>query len=248
MYRLGGVSFINSLPFFYGRTSPIFEIELDVPSRLNEAARASLREATMISSLAYPFCRDQYEILPDFCIGGDGRIMSIKLYSKYEISQLWRGGIFITSQTGTSSRAYAKICMERYGFDLFKLERKPLREADSVILIGDQAMLFDGSAYPYCYDLGELWRDWAHCQMLYSVFLIKRPLYAELAEPLSNFLDESLKAFYKNPEPVMARALEIAENGLDEALLREYYSRLILKMDRDKFRGSISFLQDNGLI
>ena len=168
----GAVSFINSLPFFCGGKPARFDFDFRVPSELNAASRAGVYDVSMISRWAYRFCEDEYAVLPRFCIGGDGEIMSIKLFSKFDISELDRGGIFITPQTGTSSRAYRKICLEKYGFDIAALPRQPLETADSAVLIGDAALAFDASRYPHSYDLGELWRDWAKCKMLYAVFVI----------------------------------------------------------------------------
>lgn len=244
-YSLGGVSFINSLPFFYGRESDVFDISLNVPSELNAAVVGGKFDASMISRWVYPSCAAEYAVLPNFCIGGDGEIMSIKLMSKFDISELERGSIFITPQTGTSSRAYRRICRNRFGFDIFDLPRKPLDKADTVILIGDAAMLFDSSKFPHCYDLGELWRDWAGCKMLYSVFVVRRSLYAEIAPRLAAFLDASLAAFAADNSRVLARAAEISSGALSRGLLEKYYGRLIYKMGAADFEKSFNFVREN---
>lgn len=248
MYKFSGVSFINSLPFFCGNVPSEFEMFYSNPSELNELVRLGKTDISMISRWVYPQCEKDYAVLPEFCIGGDGEIMSIKLFSKYEISQIYKGSIFITSQTGTSSRAFRKICFQKYGFDIMALPQRPLDIADSVILIGDNAMLFNSSKYQYCYDLGELWKEWAKCKMLYAVFVIRRSLFDEIAPKVSDFLNISLSLFAENPQKVYSKAMELTSGKLDIEVIKRYYSRLIFKMQRTDFDESFNFVKENANI
>ncbi len=248
MYKFTGVSFINSLPFFCGNVPKDFDMSYANPSELNELVRLGKSDVSMISRWVYPQCESQYAVLPQFCIGGDGEIMSIKLFSKFDISEINKGSIFITSQTGTSSRAFRKICFQKYGFDIMTLPRAPLDKADSVILIGDNAMLFDSSAYKYIYDLGELWQDWAKCKMLYAVFVIRRSLFDDIAEKVSQFLDNSLIEFSVNPQKVYMKAQELTLGKLDLETIKRYYSRLIFKMSESDFENSFNFVKEHANI
>ena len=232
---------MNSLPFFYGRHSDIFDFSFAPPSHLNSSAEQGLFDVSMISRWAYPLCAEQYEVLPNFCIGGDGEIVSIKLFSKFDISEINKGNIFITSQTGTTSRALRRLCLDKYGFDIFALPQATIEQADSVLLIGDNAMLFDGSHFPKCYDFGTLWKDYANCKMLYAVFVIRKNLFCSLAEKVSEFLDESLKSFAENPQPIFERAVEMSGGKLSLETIKAYYPHLIFKMSNDDFKTSFDF-------
>ncbi len=247
-YNFSGVSFINSLPFFCAEPPSDFDLFLSYPSDLNERVKNKISDVSMISRWVYPSCEDDYEVLPNYCIGGDGEIISIKLFSNFEISRLWEGSIYITEQTGTSSRAFRKICQQRYGFDIFELPRAPLETADSAILIGDNAMLFDSSRFKYAYDLGELWKDFANCKMLYAVFVIRKNLFKELAGRVAEYLNESLACFERDPEKIYAKAVEISGGRLSVADVKRYYSRLIFKMDSRDFEKSFNFVKNYGAI
>ncbi len=248
MYKFSGVSFINSLPFFCGDIPSDFDMFYSNPSELNELVRFGKTDVSMISRWVYPQCEDEYKVLPEFCIGGDGEIMSIKLFSKFELPEIYKGSIFITAQTGTSSRAFRKICFAKYGFDIMSLPKAPIDQADSVILIGDNAMLFDASSYRYSYDLGELWRDWANCKMLYAIFVIRRNLFEQVAPKVINFLDESLMKFGQSPEKVHDCAMKLTSGKLDIDTIKRYYSRLIFKMSKDDFNKSFNFVKENANI
>ncbi len=247
MYSFSGVSFVNSLPFFRA-DSDLFDMRFEIPSRLNGLAAAGASDVSMISRWRYPDCSREYAVLPRFCVGGDGEIMSIKLFSNLDISRLDGGSIFITPQTGTSSRAFRKICLDRFGFDLFEIPRAPLESADSALLIGDDAMLFDSSRFSNSYDLGELWRDWAKCKMIYAVFVVRRSLYAELAPKVVEYLDRSLALFAEDPDPTYRRAAEISRGRLSVETLQRYYGRLIFKMSEADFEESFNFVEKNGVV
>ena len=243
-YSFAGISFINSLPFFYGRHSDIFDFSFGTPAELNSFALQQKFDVSMISRWAYPACSQEYEVLPNFCIGGDGDIVSIKLFSNFDISKIDNGSIFITSLTGTTSRALRRLCLDKFGFDIFTLPRASIDKADSVLLIGDNAMLFDGSRFVNCYDFGALWKDYAKCKMLYAVFVIRRSLYKNLANKVADFLDESLKLFAETPQPVFERAFEMSGRKLSLETIKAYYPHLIFKMSQSDFKKSFDFVKD----
>ena len=247
-YKFAGVSFINSLPFFCGGKPAHFDMQFACPSELNKMAERGECDALMISRWVYPACERDYAVLPRFCIGGDGEIMSIKLFSNLGIERAGEGSIFITPQTGSSSRAFRKICMEKYGYDILALPRKPLGQADSAILIGDDALVFDARAYKYAYDLGELWKSFAPCKMTYAAFVVKRGVYADAAPKLAEYLDHSLALFRENPGPVYRRAAELSGGRLGIDVIKKYYSRIIFKMSEDDFNKSFEYIEKNGAV
>ena len=117
----GRVSYINSIPLFCA-DSP-FSIVEDVPSRLNAAVARGGLDISLISRWEYPRVEKDYAPLPEYCIGGGGEIMSVKIFSRVPAESLGSGSIFITSQTGTSSRAFRYLLEKKYGYDIFKLPR-----------------------------------------------------------------------------------------------------------------------------
>ena len=138
MYSLGRVSYINSLPLFCGGSPELFSVVEAVPARLNSGVREGALDASLISRWTYTKqIAQNYEILPQFCIGGDGEIFSVKLFSRYPIEELGDKKIFITGESGTSIRAFALICRERYNFDFFANRAGSIAEADAVILAVD---------------------------------------------------------------------------------------------------------------
>ena len=99
--------------------------------------------------------------------------------------------------------------------------------------------------HQYCYDLGELWKEWAKCKMLYAVFVIRKSLFDEIAPRVSEFLNTSLSLFAENPQKVYNKAMELTSGKLDIEVIKRYYTRLIFKMQRADFDKSFNFVKEN---
>lgn len=254
MYKFGKVSYINALPLFALDLPAQFELEEGIPASMNAAAMSGRFDAAVISRWRYvPQVAREYALLPDFCIGGDGEIYSVKLFSKIPLERLDGGKIFITDESGTSTRAFAHICAKKYGFDFYKNRVPDARGADAVFLIGDGALAFlesdESRAYPYQYDLGEMWKSFAPVPMIYAVIVVRRGMFAELSRVLSDYFDSSLSAFRADPEKYFPRAKSLfkksAGREISDALLGRYYGALKYKFPADTFARTIRYVDEN---
>lgn len=241
----GRVSYINSIPLFCA-DSP-FSIVEDVPSRLNAAVAHGGLDISLISRWEYPRVEKDYAPLPEYCIGGGGEIMSVKIFSRVPAESLGSGSIFITSQTGTSSRAFRYLLEKKYGYDIFKLPRMSVSAADAVLFIGNAALSFDASAYPYVYDLGEMWRAETGLEMIYAIAVIRRDIYAETARAVADYFGKSLALFASRRADVVKlageRFFESEGVRLGADVLDKYYSRLVYKFDADKFDKIFNYVE-----
>lgn len=253
MYSFGKVSYINSLPLFAAEVPDFIKIEEGVPSKMNFAVSQQGFDAALISRWTYTAAvAKNYKILPRFCIGGNGEIMSVKLFSKYPIEQLSDKKIFITDESGTSIRAFAFICEKKYHFDFFKNRTADIKTADAVFLIGDAALAFDSSSFLYLYDLGAMWKDFVGIPFIYAAVVVKRECFDKLSPILEKYFDASLFEFSTAPEKTFKRAKTIfaKSTGCDiqDAKLLSYYSKLIYKFDAKIFADSLKFVDENGNI
>ena len=251
-FKIDRVSYINSIPLFCAEPPPDFEIVSAYPSLLNAATMRGEFDACLISRWEYSKVSEKYSVLPNYCIGGDGEIMSVKLFSKTDIARIGGKKIFITEQTGTSSRAFAYLCRRKYGFDLFERRCASISEADAVLLIGNQALAFDGSDFEHAYDLGSMWKEEFSLPMIYAVFVVRNNVL-ELLEPLLRaYLEKSLGEFANNRAGWISEAKRILDDGqsinFPRRELDRYYNCLKFKFDDATFKKSFSFVEENGHI
>ncbi len=251
-YSFGKVSYINSIPLFLSRDVARFDIQNAYPALLNSAVRKGELDLSLMSAWEYldPKISDVYKVIPNFCIAGDGEIMSVAIFSKYPLYDLQKAKIFITNETGTSSRAFRFLIKRKFGFDIFSLERASSIEcADAVLLIGNSALAFDGDM-PYKFDLGELWKEQIGAKMLYAFTVAKRDKFDDILPLVTDYFNSSLKIFEQDNTIATIRAREELNNlqisNITDTTLARYYTRLIYKMPTEEFNNSLKFISENG--
>lgn len=252
--KLGKISYINSIPLFCAY-SQNFETVEDCPARLNELAEKRELDVSLISRWIYPSIEKDYAVIPEICIGGDGEIMSVELFTKRPIESLKGGTLFITAETGTSSKAFGYLIARKYGLDLLSLERASFETADAVLLIGNSALAFSNPEYQYKYDLGEMWKEVVGNKMIYAIAVARRDVFDSAKSAVVEYFNESLSFFEQNKESQIERISKLFEESQGVSIscekLAEYYSKLIYKLPENEFWESFNFvkkLYDNGLV
>ncbi len=252
--KLGKISYINSVPLFCA-DSNLFETVEDCPARLNSLAEKCELDVSLISRWIYPHIEKDYAVIPEFCIGGDGEIMSVEIFSKKPLERLRGGTLFITAETGTSSKAFGYLVAKKYGFNLLALDRAPFESADAVLLIGNAALAFSNPDYSYKYDLGEMWRDVVGTKMLYAVAVARRDIFDSASKIVSDYFDTSLRKFSEERAEQIKKVSRRFEmecgKPISESLLDKYYSRLMYKFSEKDFSESFNYVSNlyrDGLI
>ena len=253
-YKFGKISYINSIPLFCA-DSQNFEMVEDCPARLNELAENRVLDISLISRWIYPSIEKDYEVIPEICIGGDGTIMSVELFTKKPIEDMQGGTLFITAETGTSSKAFGYLIARKYGLNLLSFQRAPFESADAVLLIGNSALAFSNPEYPYKYDLGEMWKEIVGCKMIYAIAVARRDIFDSARKVALDYFNESLAKFEREKNAQIARISEVFERQqgvpISQSTLAEYYTRLIYKLPEKDFWESFNFVKNlyaNGLV
>lgn len=249
MLKIGKVSFINTIPLFCAPWDNSFGTVTElVPSGLNAAAVRGEFDISMISRWAYSPVAESYDVLGNFCIACDGEVMSLKLFSDVPIGELGGKKVYITPQTGSSSRALRMICLEKYGFDIFENRAQTPADASASLIIGNQALIY--GHYPYEYDLGELWRSAYAIPMLCAVFVARRGLPERDRAAFAEYLDASLASFAADRQKWETYAcrqfLERCGQPLEPSTAARYFDCLIYKLSSAAFKKSFDFVKKYG--
>lgn len=208
MLRVGKITYANCTPIFDGLEHmdlPGVEIVTGVPSELNQALAQGNIDLCISSSIEYPRHAEEYLILPDFCIGSDGPVESVLMFSILPIEELSGREVLVTSESATSV-ILLQILLRRH-FGLSDVRIKPvtlsvheaLKKAPAVLVIGDTAL----KAYlnipnsATCHDLGSLWKAYTGLPFVYALWLLnkrtienKRSQLAQFAQALITVHDQ----------------------------------------------------------
>jgi chorismate dehydratase len=160
--RLGAVSYLNVRPLVHGLDLHPDRVSLrfDVPSRCAELLAKGEIDLGMVPSIAH-LDRPGDRIVPGVCIGSDGPVASVALFSRVPIPDIRR--LALDTSSRTSAALTRILCARRFGISPAFVPRPPdlsamLAEADAGLLIGDPALFLDPADYGVSKtDLGTEW-------------------------------------------------------------------------------------------
>jgi chorismate dehydratase len=82
MFKVGKVSYLNTVPLFYRFEDPKIELVEGEPSYLVSLLKDGKIHAGIVSSVEYLFNRSQYRVVPGLCIASKQRVCSVLLFSR----------------------------------------------------------------------------------------------------------------------------------------------------------------------
>jgi chorismate dehydratase len=159
--RLGAVSYLNVRPLVEGLDrDPAVSLRFDVPSVCAERLARGEIDLGMVPSITYAD-RPHDRVVPDVCIGSDGPVDSVALYSRRPLRDV--RSIALDTSSRTSAALTRILCARRWHISPLFLPLGPdldsmLAAADAALLIGDPALFLDHRAAGATKtDLGEEW-------------------------------------------------------------------------------------------
>ena len=188
--KISAVSYTNTLPFLQGikASSKLLEkidLSVDVPA---ECARKVIQEEVdlgIIPTAGLTKLKD-YHIITDYCIGSDGAVESVFIFSSKPIEEIKSLRLDKESRT---SNGLARILLKYY----WKRDVNVIMdgEADAYVLIGDRTF-GKKSTVPYVYDLGEYWKKLTGLPFAYAVWVANKPLPLEFVADFNTALKEGV--------------------------------------------------------
>ncbi|MEO8484110.1 MAG: menaquinone biosynthesis protein [Acidobacteriota bacterium] len=160
MVRLGAVNYLNVRPLVYGLGDrPDVSLRFDVPSTCARLLADGEIDLGMVPSITYAD-RPGDRIVPGVCIGSDGPVASVALFTRKPMRDVQRIALDTSSRT---SAALVRIVCRRV-FDVapdFQPHAPEIASmldvADAALLIGDPALFFDPPPGVTKVDLGAVW-------------------------------------------------------------------------------------------
>ena len=161
--RVGAVSYLNTKPLLYGiNNSPVIqEISLvtEYPSRIADMLLTDEIDIGLVPVSIIPGLKE-YHINTRFCIGCDGPVASVCLFSEVPLQDIEK--VLLDYQSRTSV-ALVEILFQKYwkkkvlfetgGADIIN----NIQGNTAAVIIGDRALELRSSA-AFVYDLGEAWK------------------------------------------------------------------------------------------
>ena len=253
MLKVGALSFVNSLPFFY----PFFEkkivsgvsFQTGFPTEINHLLATSQVDVALISSASFVARRTEYVLLTNFGIGATKQVGSVCLYIKRPILEL--DAIAVPSMSATSVMLLRVLCDSLWkispcfieyhkGASLYEL----VDTYDAILMIGDDCLTTKVSPNYEVIDLCTAWYTWTKKPFVFAVFATRYDRWVALPEEIREFhytLGEAYRYSSAHIEEVIAYARQ--KTGISAKALRSYYLQLEYDLHTEHFQGLEHFAQ-----
>jgi chorismate dehydratase len=240
--KISIVNYTNTLPFKWAlkKSELLKEINLqeDIPSICAQKLQFKQVDIALVP-VALLAELDQYEIVSDYCIGADGIVDSVKLYSNVPFEQIENITLDYQSR---SSIALTKILCEHYWRIQPEFENaKPgfeskIQGKNANVVIGDRTFELNGK-FQYEYDLAEAWKAMTGLPFVFAAWVSTEKIDKKFIEKFNAVLNEGIENI-----PVSVNESKELKISKEKAL--DYLTKKIsYNLDERKRKGMDLFLR-----
>ena len=240
-YKVSAVSYLNTIPFIHGikssNISDFIDLQLDYPS---VCAQKLINNEVDIALVPVVVLKDnpQFNIISDYCIGSNGKVDTVCLYSDVPLKEIKE--IYLDYQSRTSIELLKVLCKEHWNISpkFFNspegFENKIERET-AALIIGDRAFSANGK-YKFVYDLSESWKEMTGLSFVFACWISNK----NIEENFTTEFNKSLKMGVENVEEAIKKE---SDNYPHCKNPKEYLNNKIsYLLDENKRKGMELFL------
>ena len=220
--KVGAVSYLNTKPLIYGFEQGMMADEIDLvidyPANVAKLLVENKIDIGLIPVAAIPLLREHY-IISDYCIGCDGEVASVCLFSQVPIHEIET--ILLDYQSKTSVALLQLLLKEHWKIEPTLIEssadyEKDIKGTTAGLVIGDRAFR-QRLISPYIYDLGLAWKEMTGLPFVFAAWVSNKEIDADFVEQFNRANKYGLE-----------RLEEVVEKNTSPHFdLRSYYTKNI---------------------
>ena len=220
--KVGAVSYLNTKPLIYGFEQGMMADEIDLvidyPANVAKLLVENKIDIGLIPVAAIPLLREHY-IISDYCIGCDGEVASVCLFSQVPINEIET--ILLDYQSKTSVALLQLLLNEHWKIEPTLIEssadyEKDIKGTTAGLVIGDRAFK-QRLISPYIYDLGLAWKEVTGLPFVFAAWVSNKEVDADFVEQFNRANKYGLE-----------RLEEVVEKNTSPHFdLRSYYTKNI---------------------
>ena len=236
--KVGAVSYLNTKPLIYGFEQGLMndEVELliDYPSNIASLLQTNRIDIGLVPVAIIPTLAEHH-IISDYCIGCDGEVASVCLFSEVPLAEV--STILLDYQSRTSVALLRILLKEHWRINprLQPAEasyEQGIGGSTAGLVIGDRALV-QRSKSKYIYDLGTAWKEMTGLPFVFAAWVSNKRLVPQFINAFNDTVSEGTKH--------IDDILQVVH--LPEYDLRQYYySNIDFRFDDPKKRALSLFL------
>lgn len=242
--KVTAVSYLNTKPFLYGLLNhPVqdqIDLSLNIPADCARKLQSGEVDLGLVPVAVIPQLATPY-IISDYCIGSDGPVKTVCIFSNSPINEVKEVLLDYHSRTSVQ---LAQILLSTHwqvqplikpatpGFE------RTLEPGQAAVVIGDRTIeLFD--YYEYAYDLSEAWKSMTGLPFVFAAWVSNQPLPEAFIQDFNAALKVGLEHI-----PELIYLLPTPSHSFD---LKEYFTKYIsYELDEQKRLALKTFLHKIG--
>ena len=197
MLKISAVSYLNTIPFVHGLKQSelikIIDLQLDYPSICAEKLINGIVDLALVPVAVIPKLKEAH-IISDYCIGANGAVDTVCLYSDVPIEEI--ESIVLDYQSRTSV-ALLKILLNEYWQLNPELKKanvgfeENIKGNHAALVIGDRAFALN-TKYAYIYDLSAIWKKMTGLPFVFAAWVANTKLTKDFIVSFNKALEKGL--------------------------------------------------------
>ena len=197
MLKISAVSYLNTIPFIHGLKQSelikIIDLQLDYPSICAEKLINGIVDLALVPVAVIPKLKEAH-IISDYCIGANGAVDTVCLYSDVPIEEI--ESIVLDYQSRTSV-ALLKILLNEYWQLNPELKKanvgfeENIKGNHAALVIGDRAFALN-TKYAYIYDLSAIWKKMTGLPFVFAAWVANKKLPQDFIVSFNKALEKGL--------------------------------------------------------
>lgn len=228
-YKLAAISYLNSTPFVYGikQSGLDASLSLHIPSHCADLLQDEQVDLALVPIAIIPKLKQHYIVSP-FCIGSDGPVQTVCLFSNVPLNDI--DEILLDYHSKTSVALLKVLCKHYWKIEPdfleteFDFERKTKNTTASLI-IGDRAYEYH-QKFEYVYDLSQQWKSFTGLPFVFACWVSTQKLDAKFICDFSSSLQLGLNN--------LETSITVNESNFDTDIDRLDYLTNYIRYDLDE--------------
>ncbi len=238
--KVGAVNYLNTRPLLYGiEHSAAMQAQIiliqDYPARIANLLLSNDIDLGLAPVAVIPKLTERH-IITDYCIGANGPVASVCIYSAKPFEAI--DTILLDYQSRTSVNL-CKVLLRHFWKKEIKLVNTTsefshrIAENTAGLLIGDRALAFNSQPL-YKYDLAEIWKAMTGLPFVFAVWVSNK----QLPESFTSLFNKENKTGLDSIDTVIAEQVDCPFD------LNMYYKKNIsYQLNAEKRKGLDLFLE-----
>ena len=238
--KVSMVSYLNSKPFILGMELAglldEIELHLEVPSKTAEKLIQNDVDLALVPVAVLPSL-PHHQIVTNYCIGAQGKVDSVYLFSDLPIEKIQI--VHLDSHSRTSGNLVKVLMKDYWKKNVHFIENSAVHEnlvegSTACLMIGDKAIRLRNQ-FAYRYDLAEAWKKMTGLPFAFAVWVT--------AKPLPNHWEDQFNEAFKTGLEQVHKIVPFYENQFPDFDIQTYLTNTIqFNFSKEKARALDLFL------